>query len=115
MAKFAASHPNVVAMSLRNELRAVDDQDENSHADWYSLVQEGASAIHSANANLLVIFGGVNYAIDLSFIYSQPLDFKALGLANKAVYEFHSYQWSNSDYANCAAWDTLIGSQADTS
>lgn len=111
MAKFAASYPNVVGMSLRNELRAVDDQDENNHADWYSLVQEGASAIHSANSNLLVIFGGVNYAIDLSYLYSNPLDFTSLGLENKAVYEFHSYQWSNSDYGDCSEWDTLIGSQ----
>jgi endoglucanase len=112
MAKVAASYPNVVGMSLRNELRAVGGQDGNNHADWYSLVQEGASAIHSANSNLLVVIGGVNYAIDLSYLYSKPINFASLGLANKAVYEFHSYQWSNGDYGDCSAWDTLIGSQA---
>lgn len=111
MATFAESYSNVIGMSLRNELRAVGTQDENNHADWYNYIQQGASAIHSANSNLLVVVGGVSYALDLSFLYSNPINKTALGLSDKMVWEFHSYQWSNSDYTNCAAWDTLIGSQ----
>ena len=111
MATFAASYSNVVGMSLRNELRAVGTQDENNHADWYTYIKEGASSIHSANSDLLVVVGGVNYAIDLSYLYSNPIDKSALGLADKMVWEFHSYQWSNSDYTNCATYATLLGSQ----
>ena len=108
MAKFAASHTNVVGMSLRNELRAVGSQDGNSHADWYTYVAQGASAIHSTNSNLLIMIGGVNYAVDLSYLYSKPFDRSAYG--NKIVYEFHNYQWSFSA-TSCSSHQSSIGSK----
>lgn len=58
MANFAKSHANVVGLALRNELRAVGSQDGNNHADWYNFVAQGANAVHSTNANLLIPIGG---------------------------------------------------------
>lgn len=55
MANFAKKYPNVVGMSLRNEMRPVPlIQDLNGGADWYSHVTAGANAIHSVNSDLLV-------------------------------------------------------------
>ena len=112
MATFAKSHPNVIGLSLRNELRAIGSQDQNSHADWFNYIAQGASTIHQANADALVVIGGVNYATDLSFLYSKPLDRDSLGLTNKIVWEFHSYSWSNGQTSNCPAYTTLLGNQA---
>ncbi|KAL3421207.1 cellulase [Phlyctema vagabunda] len=112
MATFAKSYPNVVGLSLRNELRAVGSQDGNSHADWYNYIGQGATAIHSANTDALVIVGGVNYATDLSYLYSKPVDRAALGLADKMVWEFHSYSWSNSQTGDCAAYTKTLGDSA---
>ena len=74
MASFAASHSNVVGMSLRNELRASGGQDGNNHADWYKFVGQGLNAIHSRNPNLLMVVGGPSYATDIGFLYNSPLD-----------------------------------------
>ncbi|KAH8601621.1 glycosyl hydrolase family 5 protein/cellulase [Bisporella sp. PMI_857] len=110
MATFGKQFSNVVGLSLRNELRAVGSQDGNSHADWYNIVGQGASAIHTANPNALVIVGGVNYATDLGFLYSKPLDRSSLG--DKVVWEFHTYSWSNSVTGDCPAYTTLLGNLA---
>lgn len=90
MARFAASHANVVGMSLRNELRAVSGQDGNNHADWYTYSGQGAAAIHNANANLLIAVGGTSYALDLSFLGSRQFDRTPYG--NKVIWEFHNYR-----------------------
>ncbi|KAL9625880.1 MAG: hypothetical protein Q9160_000201 [Pyrenula sp. 1 TL-2023] len=112
MATFSKAYSNVVGLSLRNELRAVGSQDQNSHADWYNFIAQGAKAIHAANSNALVVVGGVNYATDMSFLYSKPLDRSSLGLADKLVWEFHSYAWSNSVTSDCSAYTTLLGNSA---
>jgi endoglucanase len=113
MATFAKSYSNVIGLSLRNELRAVGSQDQNSHADWYTYVEQGISAIHGANANALVIVGGVNYALDLSFIYSKTLPKSTLGVTTKLVWEFHNYQWSGSGAgADCTTFKNNLGSNA---
>ncbi|KAI0793751.1 glycosyl hydrolase family 5 protein/cellulase [Fomes fomentarius] len=109
MASFAASHSNVVAMSLRNELRAAGSQDGNNHADWYNFVGQGLNAIHSRNPNLLLVVGGVNYATDISFVYSKPLDRSAY--SDKVVWEFHNYQWSFS-YSSCDDHQSKLGQKA---
>ena len=110
MANFGKQFSNVVGLSLRNEFRAVGSQDGNSHADWYKFVAQGAAAIHAANANALIMIGGVSYATDLSYLYSKPLDRSALG--DKVVWEFHSYSWSNSVTGDCPAYTTSLGNVA---
>jgi endoglucanase len=109
MATFSQQHSNVVGMSLRNELRATGSQDGNSHADWYSLVAQGAQKIHSGNSNLLVVIGGVNYATDLDFLYGKQLDTSSW--ANRTVWEFHHYEWTDSG-ASCSSRESLIGNEA---
>jgi endoglucanase len=57
---------------------------------------------------LLIVIGGVNYATDLSYLYSDPLDRSTF--ANRTVWEFHSYQWSESDTStNCTSYQTNVG------
>ena len=112
MSAFSASHSNVVAMSLRNELRAQGAQDGDNHADWYNLTSLGAQAIHSANPNLMVVFGGVTSATDLSYIQSNPLDSSAWGGPSKTVYEFHSYYFSFPGSSSiCPVYDGILGAK----
>ena len=86
MATFARSYPNVVGLSLRNELRATGSQDSDAqHKDWHTYITQCAQAIHNANPDALIMVGGVNYAIDLSFLGTSPLDRTAPGLSNKLV------------------------------
>jgi endoglucanase len=49
MANFSLSHPNVIGLSLRNELRAVGNQDaqNTSHADCYKYISLGAATVHA--------------------------------------------------------------------
>lgn len=109
MASFSADHPNVVGMSLRNELRAVGSQDGDNHTDWYDLSGQGADAIHSANSDLLIAVGGVGYATDLSFLGNQPFDRSAY--PEKIIWEFHSYNWS-TDTSDCSAYQSTMGDNA---
>ncbi|PSN63778.1 glycosyl hydrolase family 5 protein/cellulase [Corynespora cassiicola Philippines] len=109
MARFSASHPNVVGMALRNELRATGSQDGNNHADWYNFVAQGSSAVHDANQDLLIVVGGVSYATDMSFIGANPFDRSPY--PNKVVWEFHNYEWSLSG-STCEARQAYMGNGA---
>ncbi|KAL8502290.1 hypothetical protein ACS0TY_021428 [Phlomoides rotata] len=85
---------NVVAMSLRNELRG-SKQNVN---DWYRYMQKGAEAVHAANPNILVILSGLNYDRDLSFLSNKPV---TLSFSNKLVFELHWYGFSDGQ-----KWET---------
>eukprot|EP01018_Ginkgo_biloba_P000636 Gb_06812 [translate_table: standard] len=43
---------NVVAMSLRNELRG----SRSNPTDWYKYMQQGAIAVHEANPNVIIVY-----------------------------------------------------------
>lgn len=101
MAAFAKGKPNVIGMDLRNELRPTDHDTDN----WYKYIPEGASAIYKTNPSLLIIIGGLSYAIDLSFVYQTPLDLSQW--PNRVVWEFHNYVNSYSDV------DLSVGSNID--
>ncbi|KAJ6313481.1 hypothetical protein OIU77_014889 [Salix suchowensis] len=90
MASMFKGVPNVVGMSLRNELRG-PKQNVN---DWYRYMQKGAEAVHSANPDVIVILSGLNYDKDLSFLRNRPGCF--LGVAAEL-----DFDW--------ALW-TLVGS-----
>ncbi|XP_047969012.1 glycosyl hydrolase 5 family protein-like [Salvia hispanica] len=85
--------PNVVAMSLRNELRG----SRQNVDDWYRYMQKGAEAVHAANPNVLVILSGLNYDRDLSFLLKKPV---SLSFSNKLVFELHWYGFSDGE-----AWE----------
>ncbi|CAK8578729.1 unnamed protein product [Lathyrus sativus] len=80
--------PNVVGMSLRNELRG-PKQNEN---DWYRYMVQGAEAVHAANPNVLVILSGLNFAKDLSFISRRPVK---VSFKEKLVFEAHRYAFTD--------------------
>ncbi|KAL5747583.1 hypothetical protein ACOSP7_024592 [Xanthoceras sorbifolium] len=84
----------VVAMSLRNELRGP----RQNPSDWYKYISEGAKLVHGVNPDVLVVVSGLSYGTDLSFLKNQPL---GVNLDNKLVYESHWYSWTivNKDCA----------------
>ncbi|KAH7862747.1 hypothetical protein Vadar_008932 [Vaccinium darrowii] len=82
--------PTVVAMSMRNELRGP----RQNETDWYKYVQMGATAIHTANPDVLVIISGLSYDTNLSFLKKKPLSLGST-LKPKLVYEAHWYSFGN--------------------
>lgn len=71
-------------MSMRNELRGPR---QNIKA-WYTYMQQGGTAIHLENHDILVIFSGLTYDTYLGFLKNQPL---TINLDNKLVFESHWY------------------------
>ncbi|GFY91465.1 cellulase (glycosyl hydrolase family 5) protein [Actinidia rufa] len=69
MATMFRATPNVVGMSLRNELRG-NKQNVN---DWYRYMQKGAEAVHAANPDVLIIVSGLSYDRDFSFLLKRPI------------------------------------------
>lgn len=110
IASFSSQFSNVVGIGLRNELRAVGSQDGNNHTDWYNFMSQGAQAVAQTNRDLLIIAGGTNYAVDLSFIYNKELDRSSF--RDKLVYEFHNYAWSMGSASDCTAYKNRIGNLA---
>ncbi|CAK9137013.1 unnamed protein product [Ilex paraguariensis] len=81
-------NPAIVAMSLRNELRGP----HQNETGWYKYIQEGATAIHSENPDVLVVVSGLSFETNLSFLKEKPLE---LNFSNKLVYEAHWYGFFN--------------------
>jgi len=93
MAQKTLDRPYVIAMSLRNELRGLRENEP----DWYRYVLQGIrEAISSINPRLLIVVSGLNYDLNLSFIRSLPIqDLVPQSIQNKIVYEAHWYSWSS--------------------
>jgi hypothetical protein len=92
MAGKTVSRPNVIAMSLRNELRGARENTD----DWYRYVVRGITeAISFTNPRLLVVVSGLHYDTDLTFIRTKPIqDLLPQSIRNKIVYEGHWYSWT---------------------
>ncbi|WJZ81921.1 hypothetical protein VitviT2T_001730 [Vitis vinifera] len=86
VAKRFKGKPQVVAMSMRNEIRGP----RQNLPDWYKNMREGAKAIHSTNPDVLVLVSGLNFDKDLSFLSTTPF---GLTLDKKVVYEAHWYSF----------------------
>ncbi|CAD6250452.1 unnamed protein product [Miscanthus lutarioriparius] len=91
MATIFADVPNVVGISLRNELRGPRQNPE----DWYTYMQRGAEAVHAANPRALVIMGGLSYDYDLSFLAARQVGV-SFAAENKLVFEVHWYSFSDA-------------------
>ncbi|KAK7273367.1 hypothetical protein RIF29_14416 [Crotalaria pallida] len=89
VAKRVKGKPQVVAMSLRNELRGP----RQNISEWHKYISQGVTTVHKENPNVLVFVSGFNYDTDLSFLKKRPLE---VNVGNKLVYEVHSYSWSGS-------------------
>ncbi|KAH8887613.1 glycoside hydrolase [Thozetella sp. PMI_491] len=116
VATWAKGHPNVVSMSLRNELRESWNV-TNLYYNWETLVGNmtaGADAIHEANPDLLITWSGMQYDEDLSALTTKKnlltapcykctairdayrrdpvyFDLDSHPWANKLVWELHLY------------------------
>ncbi|CAL4886910.1 unnamed protein product [Urochloa decumbens] len=96
MANFFSDVPNVVGMSLRNELRGPRQNPD----DWYTYMQRGAEAVHAGMPRALVIMGGLSYDTDLSFLATRPVAV-SFGAEGKLVFEVHWYGFSDA-----RAWES---------
>ncbi|CAL5421240.1 unnamed protein product [Camellia sinensis] len=94
MASLFTGTPNVVGMSLRNELRGAK---ENVN-DWYRYMQKGAEVVHAINPDVLIILSGLSFDKDLSFLLNRPMN---LTFTGKLVFEVHWYGFSDG-----SAWKT---------
>lgn len=88
----------VVAMSLRNEIRG---KSQNAK-DWLKYVRKGVKQIHKSNPNVLILVGGLSYALDLTPLKNESLIITATSkLSHKIVYESHRYAFTmgqSNDY-----------------
>ncbi|EJT75446.1 hypothetical protein GGTG_05380 [Gaeumannomyces tritici R3-111a-1] len=134
VANFAKSHPNVVGLSLRNELRESWNRTD-LYYNWQTLVGNmtaGADAIHAANPDLLITWSGMQYDQDLSALTArrnllsapcyrctavrdaarrEPLyfDLDAHPWADKLVWELHMYHMSeDQDTGTCEAVEASL-------
>jgi endoglucanase len=92
MATWSRGQPGIVAMSIRNEMRATWTQFPFAANAWRSHVPKGAMAIHKANPDVLVIIGGLNGATDFTTMRDNAIDLS--GWRNKNVWEAHMYSYS---------------------
>ncbi|XP_047971015.1 glycosyl hydrolase 5 family protein-like [Salvia hispanica] len=92
--------PQVVGISLRNELRG----GRENIPDWYKYMQEGANTIHAQNPNLLVIVSGLHTATKLDYLKSKAFE---VNFANKLVFEAHWYTFGIPDKAWIAQTNNL--------
>ncbi|KAF8780649.1 hypothetical protein HU200_001251 [Digitaria exilis] len=90
MATMFTGEGNVVAMSLRNELRGA----RHNIDDWYriqtALPKRGVQ-VHAA-PRVLIILSGLYNDNDLSFLRWRPID---LTFSNKVAFEVHWYSFSD--------------------
>ncbi|XP_030955687.1 glycosyl hydrolase 5 family protein-like [Quercus lobata] len=60
-------------------------------------MQHGAETVHSANPNILVVFSGLNFDLDLSFLGNKSVN---LSFTKKLVFEAHRY-----GFTDLAIWE----------
>jgi hypothetical protein len=101
MAVWSRDQEGVVAMSLRNELRATWTQILFAANTWYDKIPPAARLIHEANPDVLVVIGGLNGGTDLTPMRTRPLD--TSGWAGKNVWETHDYPFTvtTPEIGNC--------------
>ncbi len=91
--------PNVVAMELRNELRAANGVTPtwggtDATRDWRGAAQRAGNAILLENPNLLIAVGGLAYSSDLTGPHTLPMTFS---VPNRLIYAPHDYEWFHAD------------------
>lgn len=92
IAAWSSSRPGIVAMSLRNELRATWTQIAFAPNTWFEYMPRAARLVHAANPDVLVIVGGINGGTDLLPLRTRAMDVG--GWADKHVWEVHSYSYT---------------------
>jgi hypothetical protein len=119
MANHGKSWPALTSMSLRNELRAPDNNaslksQSYNWRDWYSYSKQGTTAIHNANPNILIFLSGLDFDTYITPVVQATAltpgsgkfslnDFS--GHANKIVLEIHNY---NNDASSCSSLQSSL-------
>lgn len=103
------AYSNVIAFSLRNELRTNTMNRSQQINDWYQYVPSGIDAINSAHPDTLIFVSGLNYDCDWTFLKSSVSASASVArdlqdekewqylftvLQHKLVLEAHIYSWS---------------------
>ena len=109
-----ASRPAVVAVDLRNELRAADGRmptwgtplGGDATLDWHAAAERGGNAVLGRNPNLLVMVEGLNYANDLTGAYGLPVQ---LAVPNRLVYSAHDYAFDHDGLTTYSDLKTKLG------
>lgn len=75
--------------------------------DWYKNMLIGANAVHAVNPDLIIVFGGIGYAHEISIVWRQSgllpgiqtfdrSDF--VGYEDKIALEFHNYENTHGNH-----------------
>ena len=100
VARRYADAPYVVAIELRNELRAsvVGGRTVsptwfvgNNLTDWRTAAVRAADEILSVRSSLLIVVDSLSYSTDFTDVRSAPI---VLGTSRRLVYSAHDYSWS---------------------
>ncbi|WP_406631513.1 glycoside hydrolase family 5 protein [Amycolatopsis sp. WGS_07] len=113
MAARYRTKPHVVGAELRNEVRPSTTKTPvwgggDPKTDWAAAAERAGNAVLSANPNLLVIVGGINYQADLTGPYHRPI---RLSHADKLVYAPHAYKWFADVRHGYERFATQLGAQ----
>ncbi|KAK5653121.1 hypothetical protein OQA88_9220 [Cercophora sp. LCS_1] len=92
MAAWSQSRKGVVAMSLRNELRAFLLQDLNGRQDWYHYIKTAGDLVHDTHPDVLILVGGSQSSTDLTHLRNRMLD--NASWKHKTVWEMHAYSFT---------------------
>lgn len=111
MATRYLGQPAVVAMDLRNEPRPANGVAPtwgtgDPATDWRAAATRAGDAIHAINPDLLIVVQGLNYGVDLTGPYTQPL---TLARADRVVYSPHDYAWFHTGLTSAEELHTQLG------
>lgn len=120
VANWAKDHPNVVSMSLRNELRDSFNVTTLNY-NWDTLVgnmTQGADAIHEANPDILILWSGMQYAEDLSALtsgknYLTAPCYKCTAIRDAYRREPKYFNLSDHAWADKLVWEIHLYSMSE--
>lgn len=112
MAEHMKKWPAATAISLCNEFPQSDNPAVNATygwSVWYDQMTDAAAGIHAVNPDTMIIFSGLNYDHDLSVLVmgdtlngttdNRMFDLGSMPYSGKLVWELHSYDNSETNYA----------------
>ncbi|RDW87893.1 putative beta-galactanase protein [Coleophoma crateriformis] len=121
MANHGLSWPNLMSMSLRNELRPTLDSLVATTlyynwGTWYTNVKLGADAINAANPKVLIFLSGLlsdtylTPAVDEAWLLPSFSTFNKHDFAapNKLVWELHNYDLISAEAVTCSELQTIL-------
>lgn len=112
MAHYTSRWPNLVSMSLANELRPSLDPLSLTYGwkAWYENMIPAAQAVHDVNSDILIFLSGLNGDTAISPLISghdlgggYTFDKTKYNFADKIVLELHDYSFDQA-FSNCSVF-----------